>query len=219
MTYKQIQKLMGLVQFAPEEDQNELATLLAKVASSKTVQRSINNNQLTEKGTITFTKKEIDSMPDDIKRLFIVGKYVVTYRLHRGMYHARFRREGYSIEVASKDFNKMKEKFLLALMEQTNNKPSKKPLMKDFLKQWLEEKKLTLKANTYKSYADIIKFNIAPAFGDKHIDRITRKDIQDYLLSLVEQGKNRTAQKTKQLLGAIFALAVEDYDFKNPMIG
>ena len=217
MTYKQIQKLMGLVQFAPEEDQNELATLLAKVASSKTVQRSINNNQLTEKGTITFTKKEIDSMPDDIKRLFIVGKYVVTYRLHRGMYHARFRREGYSIEVASKDFNKMKEKFLLALMEQTNNKPSKKPLMKDFLKQWLEEKKLTLKANTYKSYADIIKFNIAPAFGDKHIDRITRKDIQDYLLSLVEQGKNRTAQKTKQLLGAIFALAVEDYDFKNPM--
>lgn len=31
------------------------------------------------------------------------------------------------------------------------------------------------------------------------------------------EGKNRTAQKVKQLLGAVFALAVEDYDFKNPM--
>ena len=50
-----------------------------------------------------------------------------------------------------------------------------------------------------------------------HLDRITRKDIQDYLFRLVEQGKNRTAQKCKQLFGAVFSLAVEDYEFKNPM--
>ena len=30
-----MQKLMGLVQYAPEEEQNELATLLAKAASTK----------------------------------------------------------------------------------------------------------------------------------------------------------------------------------------
>ena len=111
----------------------------------------------------------------------------------------------------------MKEKFLLVLMEQTTNKPSKKPLMKDFLKQWLAEKKLTVKESTYKSYVDMIQCNVMPAFANKHIDQITRKDIQDFLFGLVEQGKNRTAQKIKQLLGAIFSLAVEDYDFKNPM--
>ena len=44
MTYKQIQKLMGLVQYAPEEEQNELASLLAKAASTKTVQRTIKEN-------------------------------------------------------------------------------------------------------------------------------------------------------------------------------
>lgn len=33
----------------------------------------------------------------------------------------------------------------------------------------------------------------------------------------VRKGKNRTAQKVKQLLGAIFSLAVEDNEFKNPM--
>lgn len=30
--------------------------------------------------------------------------------------------------------------------------------------------------------------------------------------------RSRTAQKVKQLLGAIFSLAVEDNEFKNPMI-
>lgn len=218
MTYKQIQKLMGLVQYAPEEEQNELASLLAKAASTKTVQRTIKeNNGVAERGSISFTKKEISSMPDDVKKLFIINSHIIKYRYHRGMYHARYRRDGYDIEVASADFNVMKNKFLAALMEQTQHKPSKKPLMKDYLAQWLAEKKPTLKEGTYKSYDTLIKGEILPAFGDKHIDQITRKNVQDYLFRVVEQGKNRTAQKAKQLLGAVFSLAVEDYDFKNPM--
>lgn len=218
MTYKQIQKLMGLVQYAPEEEQNELASLLAKAASTKTVQRTIKeNNGIAERGSISFTKKEISSMPDNVKKLFVINNHIIKYRYHRGMYHARYRRDGYDIEVASADFNVMKNKFLAALMEQTQHKPSKKPLMKDYLAQWLAEKKPTLKEGTYKSYDALIKGEILPAFGDKHIDQITRKDVQDYLFRVVEQGKNRTAQKAKQLLGAVFSLAVEDYDFKNPM--
>lgn len=61
------------------------------------------------------------------------------------------------------------------------------------------------------------KAELLPNFGEQHIDRITRKDVQNYLFGLVEKEKNRTAQKVKQLLGAIFSLAVEDYEFKNPM--
>ena len=218
MTYKQIQKLMGLVQYAPEEEQNELASLLAKAASTKSVQRKVkDDNTIAENGSITFTKKEIGAMPDDILKLFVINNHIIKYRYHRGMYHARYRRDGYDIEVASKDFNVMKNKFMAALLEQTAHKPSKTPLMEDYLTQWLAEKKPTLKEGTYKSYNALIKAEILPNFGKKHLDRITRKDIQDYLFRVVEQGKNRTAQKSKQLLGAVFSLATEDYDFKNPM--
>ena len=131
MTYKQIQKLMGLVQYAPEEEQNELARLLAKAASSKTVRRSINDHALTEKGSINFTTKEINEMPETVKKLLILNNHVIHYRYHRGMYQVRFRRDGYKIEVASKDFDDMKRKFLAALTEQPAHKPSKKPLMND----------------------------------------------------------------------------------------
>ena len=218
MTYKEIQKLMGLVQYAPEEEQNELASLLAKAASTKTVQRKVTDgSNLSERGTITFTKKELSQMSDDTRKLFIYNNNIVRYRFHNGVYHARFRRDGYNIEVASKDFDVMKNKFFAALMEQTAHKPSKKPLMKDYLMQWLSEKKPTLKDGTYKSYESLIKTELIPNLGNKHIDQISRKEIQEYLFRIVEQGKNRTAQKVKQLLGAVFALAVEDYDFKNPM--
>lgn len=218
MTYKEIQKLMGLVQYAPEEEQNELASLLAKAASTKTVHRKVTDgNKLSERGTFTFTNKELSQMSDDTKKLFIYNNNIVRYRYHNGVYQARFRRDGYNIEVASKDFEMMKNKFFAALMEQTVHRPSKKPLMKDYLIQWLSEKKPTLKEVTYKSYESLIKTELIPNFGEKHVDQVNRKEIQEYLFRVVGQGKNRTAQKIKQLLGAVFALAVEDYDFKNPM--
>ena len=209
---------MGLVQYAPEEEQNELASLLAKAASTRTVHRKVTDgNKLSERGTFTFTNKELSQMSDDTKKLFIYNNNIVRYRYHNGVYQARFRRDGYNIEVASKDFEMMKNKFFAALMEQTVHRPSKKPLMKDYLIQWLSEKKPTLKEVTYKSYESLIKTELIPNFGEKHVDQVNRKEIQEYLFRIVGQGKNRTAQKIKQLLGAVFALAVEDYDFKNPM--
>lgn len=219
MTYKEMQKLMGLVQYAPEDMQDELAALLAKAASTKSSKIGVKPNcELAEHGYIQFSKKEICSMPDDIKKLFIIDNKIIKYRYHRGMYHARYRRDGYDIEVASKDFQIMKQKFIAALLEQTTHKPSKTPLMSDYLDTWLNEKKLSLKDGTYKSYLLLINNTIRPAFGHLHIDRIGRKNIQDFLLQLVEQDKNRTAHKVRQLLGAVFSIAVEDYDFKNPMI-
>ena len=78
-----MQKLMGLVQYAPEEEQNELATLLAKAASTKTVQRKVTDeNKLAERGSITFTKKELSQMSDDTRKLFIYNNNIVRYRFH-----------------------------------------------------------------------------------------------------------------------------------------
>ena len=63
----------------------------------------------------------------------------------------------------------MKNKFFAALMEQTVHKPSKKPLMKDYLMQWLSEKKPTLKDGTYKSYESLIKTELIPNLGSTSI--------------------------------------------------
>lgn len=54
-------------------------------------------------------------------------------------------------------------------------------------------------------------------FGYYHVNEITRKDIQDFLFELTDEGKNRTAQKLKLLLSAIFDVIVEDYGIKTPM--
>lgn len=53
--------------------------------------------------------------------------------------------------------------------------------------------------------------NILPKFGHYHVNELTRKDIQDFLFELTDDGKNRTAQKLKLLLSAIFDVIVEDY--------
>lgn len=89
--------------------------------------------------------------------------------------------------------------------------------MKDFITEWLKVKTVTVKDSTLKSYTALIDSHINPNFGDKRISAITRTDIQDYLTDLVNQGKNRTAQKLKQLLSAIFDVAAEDYGIKTPM--
>lgn len=56
-----------------------------------------------------------------------------------------------------------------------------------------------------------------PKFGHYHVNEITRKDIQDFLFELTDEGKNRTAQKLKLLLSAIFDVIAEDYGIKTPM--
>ena len=78
-------------------------------------------------GYVKFTKKEIESMPEDVKKLFVINDKIVTYRFIRGMYQARLRRDGYSIEVASKDFAMMKFKFLEKLREADQKKSEEKP--------------------------------------------------------------------------------------------
>lgn len=56
-------------------------------------------------------------MPDYLKKLFTINDKIVTYRYVDGLYQARFRRDGYNIEVASKSFDTMRQKFLDKLLE------------------------------------------------------------------------------------------------------
>ena len=159
-------------------------------------------------------------MPDNLKRLFVVDEKIVSYRCINGMYQARFRREGYNIEVASKDFQMMKTKFLEKLRRVEIEKANIKiyPKFGEFLQEWLKVKKQTVKPSTYKAYCDLTNFNLVPRFGETPVNEITRKVIQDFLFEIAEAGKNRTAHKLKQLLGSMFDVIVDDYpELTNPM--
>jgi integrase len=59
--------------------------------------------------------------------------------------------------------------------------------------------------------------HILPRFGKMFLNEITRKEIQDFLFGLVDQGKNRTAHKIKQLMSNMFVMIADDYDLRNPV--
>ena len=56
-----------------------------------------------------------------------------------------------------------------------------------------------------------------PKLGKLHLNEITRQVVQDFLFEFTNVGKNRTAQKLKQMLHAIFDVARKDYNLKSPM--
>ncbi len=221
MRTSEITKLLEFIGRLPASSEGDEATaavmrLAADSATLKAVQNRIPSRPR-ECRAIRFTKREIDTMPEKVKQFLIINNKMITYREIRGMYQVRYHRDGFSIEVASKNFETMKRKFLAKLAKQQEHKPNKLPPFKDFVKEWLAFKKPMLKDNTYKSYVDMITSQLLPVFGEWHLGSITRKDVQEFLNKLVEEGKNRTAQKVKQTLGAIFDLACEDYDLKSPM--
>ena len=99
-------------------------------------------------------------MPDNLKRLFVVDEKIVSYRCINGMYQARFRREGYNIEVASKDFQMMKTKFLEKLRRVEIEKANIKiyPKFGEFLQEWLKIKKQAAMQPVFCKYSDITRF-------------------------------------------------------------
>lgn len=112
----------------------------------------------------------------------------------------------------------MKRNFLEKLLAAERQKSNEGfPLFKDFITDWLKIKKQTVKETTYASYSNLITFNLLPRYGERYVNEITRKDIQDFLFELTDAGKNRTAAKLKQLLSAIFDVICEDYGIKTPM--
>ena len=215
--------LQCLEQIPNDEERAEAMQIILKAAAESITMERLKNissfprekkTESKEYGYIKFKKKEIEAMPDNLNRLFTINEKIVTYRIIRGMYQARFRRDGYCIEVASKDFETMKMRFLEKLKKADEIKAAggkTYPRFGEFLEEWLMIKKQTVKESTYKSYCDLTRFNLVDRFGEMPINVITRKVIQEFLFELTDAGKNRTAHKLKQLLNAMFEVIVDDY--------
>lgn len=223
MNTNDLSEILNLIQSSPNCDR--LTAALLKSAADSAALKSVKNkpntdNDTKQKNYLKFTRQEVEQMPETIKQILLIyNGNAVTYRYHNGCFETRYRRDGYYIQVYAADLKSLKAKFMDKI---THYKPTPKedkrfPYMKDFIDEWLKIKQVTLKDSTYKSYVVLINTHVLPAFGEKRINLITRADIQSYLTELVKQEKNRTAQKLKQLLSAIFDVAAEDYNIKTPM--
>ena len=228
MTNQELQKVLNAIKFVPSEsERDEVTQIILKAAAESITLEML--KQITKKetkdfketetnGFIKFTKKEINSMPDYLKKLFTVNDKIVTYRYVNGVYQARFRRDGYNIEVASKSFDIMKQKFLNKLLAAERSKSNATfPLFSAFAEDWLKIKKQMVKQSTYESYVLLVNKHLIPQFGNYHVNEITRKDVQDFLFELTDDGRNRTAQKLCTMLKAIFSVACENFGIKSPM--
>ncbi len=231
MNYQQLNEILDIFKDIPDAGRRDKAVQLMLQTASEdiTLEKIIKLTAKEEKkadsegfgtsGHIKFSRKEINSMPDYLKKLFTINDKIVTYRTTKdGYYQARFRRDGYNIEVAAKDFETMKRKFIDKLCEVEREKRNHDyPLFSEFIAEWLKIKKQTVKESTYKSYCNILNAHILPRLGNYNLNEITRKDIQDFLFEISDQGKMRTAHKIKLILSAVFDVAHEDYGLKTPM--
>ncbi len=224
MTKKQKSIVLNLIQNLPDteeytETSDALLQLLAENSRAMAHKTPPVENEK-KLQFLKFTKQEIDSMPNSIQQILLIyNGYAVPYEKYKNSLRARYRRDGYVIEVYGKTVEILKAKFLDRL---TNYKPKVKidtsiPFFKDFVAEWIKLKELSVKTSTLESYNKLLSLHLLPTFGEKRLQTITRVDVQDFLTALVKEGKNRTASKLKQLLSAIFDVAVEDYNFKSPM--
>lgn len=174
----------------------------------------------TSREKLKFSKTEIEKLPPVLQKLLEkCGRNVACRTTEHGLYQARFRRNGYNVEVADKNFSALKEKFLQKLIAADNKKrQSEFPLFKDYAEDWLSVKRRVVKDSTYDGYALQLRRKLIPEFGDLPLNKVQRSAVQNYLFSFSDAGKHRTAYKLKTLLSAIFATAAEDFPaLLNPM--
>jgi integrase len=174
------------------------------------------------KNRLTFTKKELENMPQNYKNIFACQDNIVFYRIKpNGVYEARFHREGIHIEVSSKDPTVLKAKFLRALQKKAEKdipvNVANTVLFNDYIDEWLAVKKRTIKASTYGEYDRLVTKDIKPFLAGKRLTEISRQMLQNFLFSYTDAGKHRTAEKIHLILRCVFDVAFDDYDLKSPM--
>ena len=157
-------------------------------------------------------------MPTQFKNIFAANDLIVHYRLRKdGVYEARFHRQGIDIEVSSKDLTKLKQKFIDKLNHKDEKPDKKDKTFAEYADEWLNIKKVTTKQSTYNEYVRLLNHDILPVFGEIKAIEIDRCMLQNFLLTYVQKGVLRTAQKLYLLLRCIFDMIAEDYNIPTPM--
>ena len=208
-----VAQLLESVKRQNELYEKVLSELVPKIRKSR-----VKGNR---RNVLKFSKKEILQMPTVYQSIFAAGNLIVHYRLRKdGVYEARFHRQGIDIEVSSKDFSVLKQKFIEKLRNFKVNHDGKANVVKTFAEyaeEWLNIKRVTTKPSTYAEYARMLNRDILPIFGNKPVLEIDRSALQSFLLTYVDNGTIRTADKLFLVLRCIFDVVADDYCISSPM--
>ena len=208
-----VAQLLESVKRQNELYEKVLSELVPKIRKSR-----VKGNR---RNVLKFSKKEILQMPTVYQSIFAAGNLIVHYRLRKdGVYEARFHRQGIDIEVSSKDFAVLKQKFIEKLRNFKVNHDGKANVVKTFAEyaeEWLNIKRVTTKPSTYSEYARMLNHDILPVFGNKPVLEIDRSALQSFLLTYVDNGTIRTADKLFLVLRCIFDVVADDYCISSPM--
>lgn len=217
-----------------------LKDMLSEQGNQKAAKNRTRGNRRKSGKNFKITNEEILKMPKRYRKLFACQDRLIPYRFHKGVYEAHYRRHGLDVFACSKSFDEMKRKFaqkLFAALSMANllSEPtwtSAMPISSasqessdkfkgvrfmDYVDQWLAIKKQIVKPLTYKEYERMATYHFKKDFGEKRIQDMTRPVIQDYLFSIVNEGKYRTAEKLHLAFCCIFDLISEDFAIASPM--
>lgn len=140
-----------------------------------------------------------------------------------GLYQIRYRREGYDKQFTSKDAQTAKALFREWIQSVSNERkaaqPKKATLFGEFAERYFENVKSTnVSAETYANQYGVLKRHILPKLERLAIRKITPMTCQELLNGILAEGKGRTADSVKTLLGEIFHAAMgEKLITENPM--
>lgn len=210
MTYQQIQKLLSLAQYAPKEEQNEIANLLTEAATQ---------HPETE-GALRFTQKDYLKMPRKFRQLFKTqGLTARVYRrqtsskLKHYNYEIRLRSDGYNVYACADNLPEAKQKFIQKLNEYEKLGEEQKAVPTTFSKfaEYFFDKFYSRKVSesTLRVAKNQFKNHLAPYFKDMALKRITPSICQELIDRLEAEGKGKTAEDIHSLLNIIFKAAIK----------
>lgn len=175
---------------------------------------------------IKFTNKEIEKMPTKYRKLFATQNTIAHVRRRaNGVYEIRCQINGNRLSASSLSLEEAKRKFMekldqLAKAETPASEDQEPVLFQEYAEKWLESvKKPTVKDVTFKDYVSVFESHLYPTFGARPLNSIKQFDVQDYLNTLVSEGKVRAAHKHRQILKSLFEYAcIDDIVVKSPML-
>lgn len=176
------------------------------------------DNSTALKPALHFTKKEIETLPEELKNFITVEIKIPVRQKPNGVYEARYRAHGLNLYAASADYKKLKAKFFKVLLDYKpkSTEPEQQLTAStahefaEVCRRWLDLKRAAIKENTFEDYVSIFNTNIFPVLEGRTLDEIRQSDVQKIINDYIEQSKYRTATKIYQTLKAVFDFAVGD---------
>ena len=229
MTDQELQKLLDILKYVPEDGRDEATNAVLKAAADSISLEKIKSltdiqEETQQKSTdftaseIRFSQREIRLMPRKFRQLFRVqGMTARVYRRESGKsnqnYEIRLRTHSYNIYASSNSLEEAKHKFIDKLNEYDKYGDTKSSVPDTFVKftEYFFENFYSRKvaAGTLRVAKSQFKNHLSPYFGDVPLRRIVPKQIQQFIDGLEEQGKGKTAEDVFTLLNLIFKAAIK----------